>query len=90
MKKIVCILLFIPVFMVNGQVLQKNSNWTEMVTNLLNESYCLISSSKLEGDMVINDLEYTNYKYCDSCEQANDNILVNTNSTWSIAKIMVA
>ncbi|MFW5701051.1 MAG: T9SS type A sorting domain-containing protein [Cyclobacteriaceae bacterium] len=43
---------------VNGQVFDKNSNWSIITTNRFDDAYYEITTYKLEGDTTINDLEY--------------------------------
>lgn len=53
---ILILILFAQV--VNGQVFDKNSNWSIITTNRFDESFHEISTYKLEGDTTINELEY--------------------------------
>lgn len=60
MKKILLISLFTNICcFVSSQVFDKTSSWTEITTNLFNESYCYVRNYKLDGDTLINELQYT-------------------------------
>lgn len=53
---ILILILFAQV--VNGQVFNKNSNWSLITTNRFDDAYYEIATYKLEGDTTINDLKY--------------------------------
>ena len=52
------LMLMIPTLLF-AQIINKNSSWTEITTNLMDESYCYIRNYQLAGDTVINELQYT-------------------------------
>jgi len=44
---------------VHAQVFDMTSSWTQITTNIFDDSYCVVSNYKLNGDTTINDLQYT-------------------------------
>ena len=61
MKTIKTILIFFvySVFYLNAQTFDMTASWTEITTNLFDDSYCFIRNYKLNGDTTINNLQYT-------------------------------
>ena len=43
----------------NAQVFDMTSSWTEITTNVFDDSYCVVRNYKLNGDTIINSLQYT-------------------------------
>ena len=59
MKRLILILFLLPIILVNGQVFKKNSSWTHLTTNIIDESYCRIATYKLDGDTIVDGKEYS-------------------------------
>ena len=58
-KGVLVIVFFLCLFMAKAQVFDMTSSWTERASMWYDESLCEINYYKLEGDTVINELDYT-------------------------------
>jgi hypothetical protein len=58
-KIILLLMLFLFIRIASAQVFDKTSSWTEITTNLFDESYRIIRNYKLMGDTIIDERQYT-------------------------------